>query len=209
MHRPLTRDSLLRGVKHLQARDTDLDRIIRDYGPPPMWARPPGFATLVRIMLEQQVSLASGRAAYERLQEAAGRVTPRRLADMSDTQLRRAGLTRQKAAYCHDLAASIVAGEFRLSELVRLDDKAGRASLIEVRGIGPWTADIYLLMALRRRDVWPDGDLALAKSAQRVKRLRHCPSQDKLRRMAHAWAPWRSVAARLLWHAYLSERRRV
>ncbi len=200
---------LLRGVKELTARDGHLASVVEQYGPPPMWGRPPGFATLVRIILEQQVSLASGRAAYGRLQSAAGRVTPGRVAKLTEARLRNHGLTRQKAYYCRNLAGRIVDRELSLTGLRDLDDDAARASLVEVTGIGRWTADIYLLMALRRPDVWPIGDLALVKSAQQVKQMRSCPSQEKLRRMARAWAPWRSVAARILWHAYLSSKERV
>ena len=207
--RPLTRTTLLRGVRELAARDGHLAGVAERFGPPPLWGRPSGFATLVRIILEQQVSLASGRAAYTRLQAAAGTVTPGSVACISEARLRRHGLTRQKARYCRSLACLIVDRKFTLTDLAHLDDRAGRERLLQVPGIGPWTADIYLLMALRRPDIWPVGDLALAKSAQQVKRMRNCPSQEKLRRIARAWAPWRAVAARILWHAYLSSRERV
>lgn len=209
MSAPLTTNTLLRGVRTLGDRDGHLAEVVERFGPPPLWARRPGFATLVRIILEQQVSLASGRAAYSRLQAAAGRVTPGRVARVSETRLRRAGLTRQKAAYCRTLAASIVDGTLTLDRLTRLGDDEARSRLLEVSGIGPWTADIYLLMALRRPDVWPVGDLALAKAAQRVKHLRSCPTQERLSRLARAWTPWRAVAARILWHAYLSSKKRA
>jgi DNA-3-methyladenine glycosylase II len=205
----LTSSSLLRGVRTLCARDGRLAGVVHRFGPPPLWARRPGYATLVRIILEQQVSQASARAAYDRLQRAAGRVTPRRVAALSETRLRRAGLTRQKAAYCRSLAACIVEQKLTLNDVSQLDDDAARTRLVQVPGIGPWTADIYLLIALGRPDVWPDGDLALARSAHQVKRLRQCPTQAKLRRLATAWAPWRAVAARILWHAYLSNRRQA
>jgi DNA-3-methyladenine glycosylase II len=182
--------------------------VVRRWGPPLLWARRPGFATLVRIILEQQVSLASARAAYSRLQAAVGRVTPARVAGLSEARLRRSGLTRQKAAYCRKLATRIVDRQLTLSHLSHLEDDDARSSLLLVPGIGPWTADIYLLMALRRPDVWPHGDLALAKSAHRVKRLRRRPTEDRLRRLASAWAPWRAVAARILWQAYLSSHNR-
>ena len=155
------------------------------------------------------MTLASGRAAYGRLQAAAGRVTPGRVAGVTEARLRTYGLTRQKAHYCRSLAGMIVNRELSLPGLRNLDDNATRARLVEIKGIGRWTADIYLLMALRRPDVWPLGDLALVKSAQQVKRMRDCPSQEKLRRVALAWTPWRAVAARILWHAYLSNRDRV
>ncbi len=203
---PLTRIRLLRGVKELSARDRDLARVVQRFGPPPLWARRPGFAALIRIILEQQVSLASARAAYSRLKATAGRVTPYRIARLSDNRIRRSGLTRQKASYCRNLAKAIVDGRLTLSNLLHLDDHAGRSKLLEIPGIGPWTADIYLLMVLRRPNVWPDGDLALAKAAQQVKRLRNSPTQERLQRIARGWAPWRAVAARILWHSYLSNK---
>lgn len=201
---PLTTTGLLRGVKELSARDRDLAGVVERFGPPPLWARPTGFAALVRIILEQQVSLASARATYTRLKAAAGRVTPHRIDNMSHARLRTYGLTRQKAFYCRNLARCIVNRDLKLSQLLQLDDQTARSNLLQLSGIGPWTADIYLLMVLRRPDIWPDGDLALAKATQQVKRLRKYPNQEKLRSIARAWAPWRAVAARILWHFYLS-----
>ncbi|TMJ08954.1 MAG: DNA-3-methyladenine glycosylase 2 family protein [Bacillati bacterium ANGP1] len=205
--RQLSQSALLRGVRELSARDRDLARVIQRYGPPPLWARRPGFATLVRIILEQQVSLASAEAAYGRLQSVAGRVTPRHVAATTEGRLREAGLTRQKAAYCHTLARALLAGTLDLAAIAQLSDEAVRAILLQLPGVGPWTADIYLLMALRRTDVWPVGDLALARAAQHIKRLRRLPNSEQLTRMARAWAPWRAVAARILWHSYLSNGR--
>ena len=149
---------------------------------------------------------ASARAAYSRLKAAAGRVTPHRIAKVSDARLRRYGLTRQKASYCKNLASCIVDRNLSLSHLLHLDDHAGHSKLLQVPGIGPWTADIYLLMVLRRPDIWPDGDLALAKAVQQVKRLRSGPTQEELQRIARSWAPGRAVAARILWHYYLSSK---
>jgi DNA-3-methyladenine glycosylase II len=205
---PLTTTSLLRGVDELCTRDGAVAIVVDRFGPPPLWARPGGFSTLVRMVLEQQVSLASGRAAYDRLQTAAGgRVTPHRVAALSEADLRRAGLTRQKASYCHGLALAIVGGDLDLRAVAQLEDDAARTHLQTLPGIGPWTADIYLLMALRRPDVWPDGDLALIKGLQRLRRLRRMPTVERARRLTASWSPWRAVGARVLWHLYLSERR--
>ncbi len=203
----LAKDVLLQAVQELCARDADLAAVVRRFGPPPLWARRPGFATLVRIVLEQQVSLASADAAYSRLRRSVGRVTPMRVAGLPPGELRALGFTRQKADYCVGLARLIACGELNLHNIARADDGTARRALLAVRGIGPWTADIYLLMALRRPDVWPVGDLALAKAVRRVKRTRAYPTADRLRRIATEWKPWRSVAARILWHTYLSERR--
>lgn len=199
----MNRSELLRGVNELCARDTDLANIVQQYGPPPMWGRRPGFATLIRIILEQQVSLASADATFARLRRGVGRVTVQRVAGMSLSRLRRLGLTRQKAGYCLDLARLVDNGNLDLRRLGSADDTTARETLLEIRGIGPWTADIYLLMALGRPNVWPDGDLALENAMRRVKRLRARPTRERARRIASRWAPWRSVAARLLWHYYL------
>lgn len=202
----MNRSELLRGVNELCACDTDLANIVQQYGPPPMWGRRPGFATLIRIILEQQVSLASADATFARLRRGVGRVTVQRVAGMSLSRLRRLGLTRQKAGYCLDLARLVDNGNLDLRRLGSADDTTARETLLEIRGIGPWTADIYLLMALGRPNVWPDGDLALENAMRRVKRLRWRPTRERARRIASRWAPWRSVAARLLWHYYLRSR---
>ena len=202
----MSRARLLDGVEALSAADPDLAAVVARFGPPPLWARRPGFATLVQIVLEQQVSLASGRATFGRLRDAWGEVTAERFATLTTAQIRSAGVTRQKTSYCLGIARQIVDGRLDLRRLGRADDHAARRRLVEIRGIGPWTADIYLLMALGRPDIWPDGDLALATAAQQVKRLRRRPDTARLRRLATSWAPWRAVAARILWHHYLSTR---
>jgi DNA-3-methyladenine glycosylase II len=199
----LTRQGLAKGLRVLSRRDSALASVLERHGPPPMWARRPGFPTLVHIILEQQVSLASARAAYVRLRAACGQVTPRRFVGLDDVQLRAIGFSRQKTVYARLLAQAILDGRFRPATLDALSDEAVRLTLMALKGIGKWTADIYLLMALRRPDVWPNGDLALAVAAQRVKRLPARPSPMELEAIGEAWRPWRSVAARILWHAYL------
>ncbi len=194
-------------MRSLARRDRRLGRILRDHGPPPPWAREPGFDTLIEIILGQQVSLASARATYDRLRAAASPLTPDRFRKLTDTKLRRIGFSRQKTAYGRELAQAILDGRLDLDAVGTMDDDEARATLIQIKGIGRWTADIYLLLALRRPDVWPIADLALAVAAQRLKRLATCPSPSELDRIGTAWKPWRSVAARLLWHDYLSHDR--
>ena len=135
-------------------------------------------------------------------------MTPDRVARLSEAAMRRAGLTRQKAAYCRGLARGVQDKSFRLERVSRAGDDEARALLCEVNGIGPWTADVYLLFALRRPVVWPPGDLALIRSMRELKGLRADPTRDRALATAEAWRPWRSVAARLLWHFYLSTRGR-
>ncbi len=202
----LIEPTLLHAVNWLAERDADLAGVVQRYGPPPMWAREPGFATLVHIILEQQVSLASAQAAFDNLKRALGRVTPRTCLKLTDGELRTIGFSRQKASYVRALAQAMVRREFDPAGLHLMEDDEVHARLIQLKGIGHWTAGIYLLMVLRRPDILPRGDIALASAAQRVKRLPVRPTFDELDQMAEQWRPYRAVAARLLWHEYLSER---
>jgi len=195
-----------RGVRFLAGRDEHLAGVVKTYGQPPLWVREPGFAALVYIILEQQVSLASARAAFGRLKAAANPLTPRRFLKLTDLELRRIGFSRQKTLYTRLLAESLAYRYFDLRDLDDLHDDSARKMLVAFKGIGRWTADIYLLSALRRPDIWPTGDLALATAVQEVKRLRVRPSPEKLEALSAPWKPWRAVAARLFWHAYLSKR---
>ncbi len=198
--------TLREAAAELAGRDGRLARIFDAYGPPPLWSREPGFPTLLRIILEQQVSLASARAAYDKLLLIASPLTPDRFLALDDAALKGAGFSRQKACYGRELAAAVRSGRLDLDHLGMLDDDAVRRELMTVKGIGRWTAEIYLLMALGRPDVWPRGDLALATAAGRALNLATAPGYEQLEALADAWRPWRAVAARLLWHFYLSEK---
>jgi DNA-3-methyladenine glycosylase II len=203
---PLTEEFFAHAVGELAQRDADLAAVVEKFGRPPLWVREPGFPTLVYIILEQQVSLASARAAFERLQAATRPLTPARFLRLSDEELKRIGFSRQKTLYTRLLADALAQGHFDLRYLHDLHDDSARKMLIALKGIGNWTADIYLLSALRRPDIWPIGDLALATAVQEVKRLRKRPSPERLEKMSAPWRPWRAVAARLFWHAYLCKR---
>ena len=193
-------------VKTLALQDHDLAGVITSYGPPPLWVREPGFATLVYIILEQQVSLASAKAAFDRLNSAVRPLTPRLFLKLTDAELLRIGFSRQKTLYTRLLAESLSRRHFDLRYLHELHDDAARKMLTAFKGIGNWTADIYLLSALRRPDIWPVGDLALATAVQEVKQLRKRPSPERLEKLSQPWRPYRAVAARLFWHHYLSKR---
>jgi DNA-3-methyladenine glycosylase II len=205
---PLTREALLAAVDELAARDADLAGIVARHGPPPLWDREPGFPTLLHIVLEQQVSLASARAAYDRLRLAADPLTPARFLALTDAELLAIGFSRQKARYGRALAGAIESGALDLDALPRFDDEAVHRSLQAIPGIGPWTSTIYLLMVLGRPDVWPAGDMALQAAVAEVKGLGHRPDAAEMTDLGAAWRPWRSVAARLFWHDYLSRRGR-
>lgn len=202
--RMLDEESLAAGVEHLAARDADLARIVAAHGLPPLWARAPGFAALVLIILEQQVSLASARATYRRLLELVTPLTPDSFLQLDDAALKRAGFSRQKTIYVRELAQAIGADRFDLAALEMLDDDAARRELMRLKGIGAWTAEVYLLMALRRPDAWPASDLGLLLAVERVKRLPARPTPAELELIGARWRPLRAVAARLLWHYYLS-----
>jgi len=201
---PLTHKSLSQGVDIRSATDPHLASVRDRFGVPPLWDRAPGFPTLVHIILEQQVSLASARAAFDKLREASREITPEVFLTFSDEELKRIGFSRQKAGYCRNLAQAILRGEFDIDGLQHLEDVQVRSALINLKGIGPWTADIYLLMVLLRPDIWPSGDLALAVAAQRLMDLPARPTPQQLEVIASPWQPYRAVAARLLWHFYLS-----
>ncbi len=203
----LSRTLVAEAARRLARRDPNLGASYRVFGPPPLWSRPAGFPTLVRIILEQQVSLASARAAFERLRDEASPLTPQRFLEFDDAHLKRIGFSRQKTRYGRELARAMIERRLVLRRLTRLDDDAVRAELTRITGIGRWTADIYLLMVLKRPDIWPRGDLALATAARQVHGLSALPRDDELAAMAERWRPWRAVAARMLWHDYLSRRR--
>ncbi len=200
----LTQETLFEAVRALAARDADLAAVVEQFGPPPLWAREPGFPTLVYIILEQQVSLASARAAFNRLSAAIAPVIPQAFLELDDVQLKAIGFSRQKTGYGRSLSRAILNGEIDLAGLAALEDDAVRGELIKLKGIGRWSADIYLMEALLRPDVWPAGDLALAIAVQRVKQLPAAPSPVELEAIGEAYRPWRAVAARLFWHFYLS-----
>jgi DNA-3-methyladenine glycosylase II len=200
----LTDATLSHALADLTGRDPRLARIVAAYGPPPLWAREPGFPTLLRIILEQQVSLASAKAAFDRLLMVASPLTPGRFVELDDATLKTAGFSRQKTRYGRELAGAILSGVLDLDALDALDDDAVHAELTKVIGIGRWTADIYLLMALCRPDAWPAGDLALAVAARGAFDLPATPSPVELAALGEPWRPWRAVAARVLWHFYLS-----
>ena len=200
----LSETTFHKAISHLCKRDKDLAAIFDRIGAPPMWVREPGFPTLVRIILEQQVSLASAKAAYDRLLARLSPLTAGGFLTLSDEELKQIGFSRQKTGYCRNLAQSIQQGKFDPDNLHILDDDTVRRKLTNHKGIGAWTAEIYLLMALRRPDVWPQHDLALAIAVQEVKKLKSRPFPEKLEKLSIPWKPWRAVAARMLWHHYLN-----
>jgi DNA-3-methyladenine glycosylase II len=204
--RPLTQKTLALAARELAARDELLAAIHARYGDPPLWQRATGFRTLVHIILEQQVSLSSAKSMLLRLETAIQPFTPERFIELGDHYLRGLGVTRQKSAYLLHLAESIVSGQLSLRGLSRLSDEQALVRLTGIKGIGLWSANIYLLMALRRADIWPAGDLALAVAVKELKGLAARPSPEELEEIAEQWRPHRAVAARMLWQYYLGRK---
>lgn len=181
-------------------------RVIELYGPPPLWRREPGFATLLQIILEQQVSLASAKACYDKLCSRVGRLTPAKILASTDAELKRDGFSGQKATYAMHLAEALVNKSIDLDIISTKADHEAAIELQKLNGVGQWTSDIYLLMALGRPDIMPKGDIALHTAWHKLS-AEPRPNADEFIEIAERWRPFRSVAARLLWHFYLSERR--
>lgn len=190
----------------LARRDADLRGIIRERGYPPLWVRPNTFQTLVLTILEQQVSLAAAYAAFKKLREKIGYVTPGKILALSDEELRACYFTRQKMGYARELAKAVQSGQVRLRQLARKPDEEVRETLIQLKGIGHWTIDVYLMHALRRTDLFPLGDIALVNSLKQVKNLPAHISKEQMLAIAEPWRPWRTVAAMILWHEYIQRR---
>ncbi|MGD1871546.1 MAG: DNA-3-methyladenine glycosylase family protein [Mastigocoleus sp.] len=201
----LTPENFDQGLNILISRDRDLAEVFKNLGKPPLWIREPGFSTLVQIILEQQVSLASAKAVFERLQTAISPITPEKLIKLDDIQLKSIGFSRQKSRYVHLLAESIIAGELDLNSLNTMSDEEVRKTLKKYKGIGDWTVDIYLLMVLKRLDALPKGDLGLILAIQEIKNLDKKPTPQEIEEISDSWKPYRSIATRLLWHYYLNK----
>jgi DNA-3-methyladenine glycosylase II len=193
---------LQQALDHLAGADKHMADAIAEIGAPPPRHRPAGFATLMDVIIAQQVSTASARAISGRLRERLSKVTPEGLIALTDADLRAVGFSRQKMLYGRDLAAAFLDGRISLAKLRRMEDEEAIASLSSVKGIGRWSAEVFLLFSLNRSDVMPAQDLALMVAAQRLKRLKSRPDPKKLLKIAEPWRPFRSYGARMLWHYY-------
>ncbi|MEO8648689.1 MAG: DNA-3-methyladenine glycosylase 2 family protein [Acidobacteriota bacterium] len=204
----ITNRSLPGICRQLAKNDVRFERVLSAYGVPPLWDRPAGFETLLQIILEQQVSLASAKACYDKLTATLKQVTPASLMTLDDAAMKQVGFSRQKTAYARYLAEAVVNKKLDLDDLNNRPDDEVKSELMRLKGIGEWTSDIYLLMALLRPDVMPRGDIALHTAWHKLSGEPR-PSADEFLEIAVAWRPYRSVAARMLWHFYLSERKKA
>ncbi len=203
--KPLNNQRLAKACKTLAANHSEMRIVLEKHGVPPLWDRPEGFATLLHIILEQQVSLASARACFDKLKAHIGEPEPEVFLTLDEIELRKIGFSRQKTSYARHLSEAMIEGRLDLTSLSLLPDAEVKAELIKLKGIGEWTSDIYLLMAMLRPDVMPKGDIALHAAWHKLSGEPK-PSSDAFIVIAEQWKPFRSAAARLLWHFYLSER---
>lgn len=195
-------DSFNQAIKQLIKRDRDLAKVIDNYGYPPQWQREPGFPTLIRIILEQQVSYTSAQATFKRLQNSVDVLSPANFLALNDQKLKAIGFSRQKTNYGRILAQAVVDRTLDLASLEKLPDQEIRQKLTAIKGIGNWTVDIYLMMALQRPDVFPSRDLAVAIAVKEIKNLSSRPTVAELETMAQTWQPYRAIATKILWHYY-------
>ena len=203
----LNRSNLPMAVESLCDADQLFSEIYGQIGLPPLWFRKPGYASLAKIILEQQVSLASARATYKKLSQSLGRVTPYSVSRAGDQKLRACGLTRQKSRYFLILAEEVLTNRLDLNALSDMSGKDVESELTRVIGIGKWTSDIYRLMVLGHADVWPRGDIALYNTMRHF--LGKGMDSASLDLHAQRWQPWRAAAARMLWFYYLKRLRNV
>lgn len=192
----------------LAEKDQLFKSVINTHGYPPFWNRKANFETLVHIILEQQVSLSSVRAALNKLKEKLGAITPQKILLLTDAELRACYLSRQKILYVKDLAQAIISKKLNLTQLSNLSDDIAKEELMKIKGIGEWTATVYLMMALQRVDLFPAGDIGIIVSIKEEKGLHENPSKGDIKELAESWKPYRTLAAYILWHSYLSKRKR-
>ncbi|MEM8720557.1 MAG: DNA-3-methyladenine glycosylase 2 family protein [Cyanobacteria bacterium P01_G01_bin.39] len=198
--------TFIAAIEELIQRDRNLAEIIDTWGYPPSWQREPGFATLIRIILSQQVSYASAKAAFKRLEDAVADLTPASFLTLDDAELKAVGFSRQKTRYGRILAQAILNEELDLANLSSASDQEIRQELTKIKGIGDWTVDIYLMMALQRPDVFPAKDLAVAIAVKEIKNLSQRPTTEELEVIAESWKPYRAIATKILWHYYLNRK---
>jgi DNA-3-methyladenine glycosylase II len=206
MHKTFSAANFKTICNKLAKQDADLSAIIKQYGHPPMWTRPAIFQTLILTILEQQVSLASAYAAFKKLKEKAGYVTPQKILALSDDDLRSCYFSRQKIIYARELANAVKSKQLVLKKLTHLHEDEIRLQLKKIKGIGDWTVDVYLMHALQRTDLFPLGDIALVNSLKETKQLQPHITKDEMLAIAEPWRPYRTIAAMLLWHAYIKKR---
>jgi len=193
-------------ITHLFKADEIFVTIFNLYGSPPNWNRPQGFSTLAKIILEQQVSLQSANAHFNKLNDYLPAFVPEEILKLSDLEMRQCQISKQKSKYLKELSKAILDGRIDLNMLPELPVPDVRAQLKNIKGIGDWTTDIYLMFCLQAKDIFPIGDIAVVKT---IKELTGTVSKDEIIEHSNRWKPYRSLATFFLWHYYLSKRKRT
>jgi DNA-3-methyladenine glycosylase II len=192
----------------LAATDKSLKEIVDMYGYPPMWTRPNTFESLIHIILEQQVSLASALAALNKLKARLKNLSPKTLLTLNDEELKACYFSRQKTIYARELAQALNSKKISLRAFETMEDDKIREQLTSIKGIGNWTVDIYLMFVLQRADIFPPGDLAAVNALKQIKKLKKDTDRSDLLKITAKWSPYRTVATMILWHYYLSLRKK-
>lgn len=196
---------MLESIQFLIEKEPVFKSLYQKYGVPFIPYREQGFDTLCKLIIEQQVSLASAKACYQKLESFLGGITPETILKTSLEDLRNNGVSRQKATYLHSLSEAILSKQLDLTSLQNKDEALVRSELIQVKGIGNWTIDIYLMFSLQHQDILPIGDIAIQNS---IKELFGCSTLEEIETISEKWKPFRSMAAFFLWHHYLESRGR-
>ncbi len=189
----------------LRRLDPIFDQIHLAYGPPPNWARQPGFMSLCKIILEQQVSLASGKAHFLKLEGYIGEISPKAILELTDDEMRQCQISRQKSTYLKELSKWIATGRLDLDGLSHLPESEVRTQLTSIKGIGQWTSDIYLMFCLQSPDILPLGDIAIINT---IRELFPTASKENIQALSANWRPLRTLSSFYLWHYYLQSRNR-
>ena len=203
-----TEENFIPICNELIQNDPDLKLIIDQYGYPPIWKRAASFETIIHIILEQQVSLASALATLKKLKEKIINVTPQNVLALSNEELKNCYFSRQKILYVQHLANVILAGQLDLVSLAEKDNDTVRSELTKIKGIGNWSVDVFLMMVLQRADLFPLNDIALIKSVRETKHLSKEIPKETIADIAAKWKPYQTIAAFILWHGYLKKRNR-
>ncbi|MFN0083158.1 MAG: DNA-3-methyladenine glycosylase family protein [Ferruginibacter sp.] len=195
-----------KALKHLYKKDTIFKKIVDQFGVPQIPSRPQGFATLVLLILEQQVSINSAKATFIKLKNAVAEMTPQFLLNWPDENFKAAGVSRQKTSYVKELSAAVLTEKLNIESLANKTAAEVRCELIQIKGIGNWTIDVYLMFCLNAEDIIPLGDIAIVNT---IKELLHITDRSAMENRAALWSPHRSLATFLLWHYYLRKRNRT
>ena len=190
----------------LTQKDEVLKGIISEFGFPIIQKREEGFASMCHIILEQQVSIASAKAAYEKLVNLVGEVDPFTIHNATDEDLRSCGISRQKAIYLKDVAQRVIRKELSFSSLPMKTEQQIRNELIQIKGVGNWSIDVYLMFCMQSQDIIPLGDIAIKNT---LMELYNCQSDEEMLAISSNWKPFRTVASFIIWHYYLKKRGKI